>query len=393
MAVWFIALFVFGLLSLLGHPEIFRAVSPHYAVGFIIDNGFAGFLVLSEVILCATGGEALYADMGHLGSKPIRQAWYIVFFALLMSYFGQGAFVLEHQKTDSILFEMVKSHSTFLYIPFLILTLMATIIASQAMISAVMSVIYQGITTRLFPLMKIKFTSSHIKSQIYIGAVNWILLIAVLLMIVLFRESKNLAAAYGFAVTATMTISAIFMIFIFKMQNHKLKTAAAIFVFLVDLAFLTAVMDKIPHGGFWSLVIAALPFIIIKLWTTGNKRMYRSFRALPLDVFLESFNQLYSKGTNIKGTALFFSKSLGEIPPYMVHCIIRGNIIYEKNILITINTADTPYGVSISQVEEVAPGLSALQIEPGYLEILDLPKIFNEYNLKKKLFFMAWKIS
>ena len=387
MILWFIALFVFGFLSILGHPDVFYALNPWYAVQFFVNNGFSGFLVLSEVILCATGGEALYADMGHIGSRPIRQAWSLVFFALLINYLGQGAFVLQHNRTDSILFEMVHWQSEFLYVPFLILTLLATIIASQAMISAVMSLIYQGITTRIFPLMKVKFTSSHLKSQIYIGAVNWILLISVLFMIFLFRESKNLAAAYGFAVTATMTISAVFMIWIFSKQNKRLNLAAAVIVFLVDMVFLLAVLDKIPHGGYWSIVIASFPFFIIKLWTGGNKSLYKSFRALPIDVFLESFNQIYRKGSSIPGTALFFTKSQNEIPPYMVHCIIRGNIIYENNILVSIDTTDNPYGIEVKPVEQITSGLSALTIRPGYMEILDLPKIFGDLGLQEKVIF------
>ncbi len=387
MVLWFISLFASGLFSLLGHSEIFLAISPWYAIEFFINNGLSGFLVLSEVILCATGGEALYADMGHLGSKPIRGAWSIVFFALVINYFGQGAFVLEHNETDFILFEMVKWHSEFLYIPFLILTLLATIIASQAMISAVMSLIYQGITTRIFPLMKVKYTSSHIKTQIYIGAVNWILMISVLFMIFLFRQSENLAAAYGFAVTTTMTISAIFMIWIFTKKNKILNIAAAVFVFIIDLAFLIAVLDKIPHGGYWSIIIALLPFFIVKLWTNGNKRLYKSFRALPVDVFLESFNQIYSRGNNIKGTALFFTRSLTEIPPYMVHCIIRGNIIYEQNIMVSINITDLPYGIELRHVDEITKGLSAFIVQTGYMEVPDLPKIFREAGLQEKVIF------
>ena len=166
---------------------------------------------------------------------------------------------------------MVHSISNIAYIPFLILTLFATIIASQAMISAVMSLIYQGITTRIFPLMKITYTSTELKSQIYIGVVNWILLAAVLLMILLFKKSENLAAAYGLAVTATMTISSIFMIWIFRLQNNYLKMSAAILVFIVDLMFLFAVFNKIPYGGYWSIIIALIPFFTIHLWQKGRE--------------------------------------------------------------------------------------------------------------------------
>ena len=256
MIVWFSALLISGIFYVTKGPNVLLAISPHYAVEFMLHNGIAGFFVLSEVILCATGGEALYADMGHLGSTPIRHAWFFVFFALLINYFGQGAFLQTHHASGFVLFSMVKSISEIFYIPFLILTLVATIIASQAMISAVMSLVFQGITTRIFPLMNIKYTSSQLKSQIYIGVVNWILLIAVLFMILFFEKSDNLAAAYGLAVTATMTISAMFMIWIFKIQKHYSRLILACVVFFVDLMFLIAVFNKIPHGGYWSIIIA-----------------------------------------------------------------------------------------------------------------------------------------
>ncbi len=387
MVIWFAALFISGLLSLIKTPEVLLAVSPHYAIEFLIHNGLAGFFVLSEVILCATGGEALYADMGHLGSTPIRQAWYFVFVALVINYFGQGAFLISRHNPNSILFEMVHSLSNIAYIPFLILTLFATIIASQAMISAVMSLIYQGITTRIFPLMKITYTSTELKSQIYIGVVNWILLAAVLLMILLFKKSENLAAAYGLAVTATMTISSIFMIWIFKLQNNYLKMSAAILVFIVDLMFLFAVFNKIPYGGYWSIIIALIPFFTIHLWRKGGKAMYKSFRSLPIDVFTESFNQIYELDNNIKGKAIFFTKSLKEIPPYVVHCMIRSNIIYEENILLSICINDIPYGVKFHEKQEIEKGLSGIIIDVGYMEYLDIPQLLKENGITEKVIF------
>jgi KUP system potassium uptake protein len=387
MLLWFAALLLTGIYSIIQAPQVLSAINPWYAIDFLLHHGLVGFFVLSEVILCATGGEALYADMGHLGGDPIKHAWYFVFFALAINYFGQGAYLLNTGDSTSILFSMVRSMVSFLYVPFLILTLLATIIASQAMISAIMSLVYQGITTRVFPLLKVKFTSSHLKSQIYIGVVNWGLLIAVIFMIFFFQKSENIAAAYGLAVTATMTISSIFMIWIFKLDKNYKKMAIACFTFVVVLCFLIAVMNKIPHGGYWSLVIAAVPYLIIKLWEKGNRRMHRSFRPLPIDTFIISYNQIYGLGTNIKGTALFFAKSLEEIPPYMVHCIIRGNIIYESNILVSIRTTDKPYGVNFQKVENIAHGLSGIIIEGGYLEVLDIPALLKKNGINEKVIF------
>jgi KUP system potassium uptake protein len=387
MIVWFSALLLSGIYSLFQAPQILLAVSPHYAIEFMLHNGWTGFFVLSEVILCATGGEALYADMGHLGSEPIRHAWYFVFFALVINYFGQGAYLLSSQDNTYVLFGMIRSISEMFYVPFLILTLLATIIASQAMISAVMSLVYQGITTRIFPLMKVKYTSTHLKSQIYIGVVNWILLIAVLFMIFFFEKSDNLAAAYGLAVTATMTISAMFMIWIFKIESKKYKMLIAGLVFLVDLLFLVAVMNKVPHGGYWSIVMALIPFSIIQLWSSGHKTMYRSFRPLPFDVFKESYEQIYRLGNNISGTALFFTKDLNNVPPYVVHCIIRSNIIYEKNILVSIQTTDSPYGTTFKKVENLAHGLAGIVIENGYMEFVDIPHLLKANGVTEKVIF------
>ncbi|PKL82755.1 MAG: potassium transporter Kup [Ignavibacteriae bacterium HGW-Ignavibacteriae-3] len=391
MVLWFSTLLLTGLFSLIHNPAIGVAINPYYGIDFLLHNGFTGFVVLSEVILCATGGEALYADMGHLGREPIKRAWYFVFVALVINYFGQGAFILargmDQEEKVNILFAMVKGQVEFLYIPFIILTLFATIIASQAMISAVFSLVYQGIRTHIFPLMKVKYTSTHMKSQIYIGAVNFGLLIAVIMMILVFRSSHNLAAAYGFAVTATMASSTFFMIWIFSRRKDKIKHIIAVFVFVVNLVFLFSVFTKLPHGGYWSIVIALIPFATIYLWTYGNKTIGRSFRSLPIDTYLVSFNQLYKGGSVLKGTALFFTKSLDMIPPYMVHSTISSGIIYEQNLLVSIITMDKPFGVQKLYVPEITEGLSGLEVQVGYMERIDLPQFLKETNIVSKVMF------
>ncbi len=391
MILWFSALLLSGFFSLIHHPEVLLAVNPWYGIDFMLHNGFTGFIVLSEVILCATGGEALFADMGHLGREPIKRAWYFVFVALVINYFGQGAYILDSARQmgdkSNILFGMVKSESEFIYVPFLILTLMATIIASQAMISAVFSLVYQGIRTHVFPLTKVKYTSSHLKSQIYIDSVNWGLMCASILMVIVFKESSNLAAAYGFAVTATMTVSTMFMLFIFYKQKSKLKFFASWIVFAVNIAFLISVFTKIPHGGYWSIVIAAVPFIIIMIWTKGNYRVYKSFRSLPIDTYLISYEQIYAKGNILPGTALYFTKSLDMIPPYMVHCTLRGGIVYEHNVLISVLTTDHARGVNRLYVPDIADGLSGLEIQVGYMEKLDVPKLLKEAAIDPKVMF------
>lgn len=387
MVLWFISLFLSGFFYLIHMPGILLAFNPLYAVEFFIHNGLPGFFVLSEVILCATGGEALYADMGHLGGKPIRQAWIFVFIALMINYFGQGAYILEHNDSNQVLFKLVSTFSEVFYIPFLILTLFATIIASQAMISAVMSLIFQGINIGIFPLMKIKYTSTEMRSQIYISSVNWLLLLAVLLMIFVFKESANLAAAYGLAVTATMFISSIFIVLILWNRKNYTKMFIAIFVLIITTIYLVAVTHKIPHGGYWSIIIALFVLAIMGLWLTGMNRLRKFLRSVTLDVFVESFKQIYETGNYVKGEAMFFTKNINVVSPYILHCMFRTGIMYEKNILVSVENTDVPYGVSLDRYEEVSPGLFVLEISYGYMEVPNLPALFKEWKFNEKAIF------
>lgn len=387
MLLWFISLFLSGFFYLIHVPEIFLAFNPLHAIEFFFHNGISGFFILSEVILCATGGEALYADMGHLGAKPIRQAWSFVFFALIINYFGQGAYIIEHNDTSQVLFKLVSTFSHLFYIPFLILTLIATIIASQAMISAVMSLIFQGINLGIFPLMKIKYTSTELRSQIYIPSVNWLLLIAVIFMILIFRESSNLAAAYGLAVTATMFISSVFIVAILKNRKQYGKMSVAIVVLFITLTYLIAVTHKIPYGGYWSIIIATITLMVMGLWITGMTRMRKYLRSVSLDIFTESFKQIYETGNFIKGEALFFTRNLQSVSPYILHCMFRTGIMYEKNILVSVENTDQPYGVKLERYEEIVPGLYVAEIKYGYMEVPDLPKLFKEWGFNEKAIF------
>lgn len=387
MLIWFTSLFLSGFFYLIHMPKIFLALNPLYAIEFFAHNGFSGFFILSEVILCATGGEALYADMGHLGAKPIREAWSYVFFALIINYLGQGAYIIEHADTSQVLFKLVSTFSHFFYVPFLILTLLATIIASQAMISAVMSLVFQGINIGIFPLMKVKYTSTELRTQIYIPFINWLLLVAVIFMIFLFRESSNLAAAYGLAVTATMFISSVFIVTILYHRKQYLKMSIAILVLFITLTYLIAVTHKIPYGGYWSIVIAVVTLIVMGLWILGMSRMRKYLRSVSLDVFVESFKQIYETGNFIKGEALFFTRNIKSISPYILHCMFRTGIIYEKNVLVSVETTDEPYGVSLERYEQIVPGLFVAEIKYGYMEAPDLPKLFKAWGFNEKAIF------
>ncbi|ACH38192.1 Kup system potassium transporter [Citrifermentans bemidjiense Bem] len=387
MVVWFGALAFSGLASISSMPSILSAINPYYALDFMLHHGLGGFFVLSEVILCATGGEALYADMGHLGRRPILRAWYFAFTALVINYLGQGVFLLSHPEAKNYLFGMVQNQAPFLYIPFLILTVLATVIASQAMISGVFSVVYQGITTRILPLLRVEFTSTHLKSQIYLSSVNWILMLAVLVVMLYFKRSEHLAAAYGLAVTGTMTITGIMMVMIFSRTTKKWKVPLAVAVTVVDLIFFLSCLNKIPHGGYWSIVLGSIPFCIIMVWTRGQRALYRALKPLDLDTFDVAYRQIYAKEKNIPGTSLFFVKEWSVIPPYLVHCIIRSNIIYERNVLISILRTDEPYGLKVDLKRDLSVGLDAIEIKAGYLEILDIEAVLKENGIQEKVIF------
>jgi len=385
MVVWFSILAVSGIVSITKMPEILKSINPFYAFQFFEQNGFTGFIVLSEVILCATGGEALFADMGHLGRWPILRAWIFVFIALILNYLGQGVFALQHPEAKQILFGMMQEQVSFLYIPFLILTIAATVIASQAMISGVFSIVYQGITTRLMPMLKITYTSSKLQSQIYIGVVNWGLMLAVIFILIIFRASDNLAAAYGMAVTGSMAITAIMMILIFS-RIEKWKFPAAVAVCLADFLFLLSTFSKIPHGAYWSLIIAAVPLTVILIWIYGQKILYYSLRPLGIDIFLISYEQIYATGKFIPGTALYFTRSWEVVPPYVVHCILRGNIIYERNIFISITRTEEPFGVETRR-RSIASGLESFEILAGFKEVLDIESLLKSNGIYEKVIF------
>jgi KUP system potassium uptake protein len=387
MVVWFAVLAVSGLVALFLAPQVIFAVNPMYAINYLLHNGLAGFLILSSVILCATGGEALYADMGHLGREPIVKAWYLVFIALAINYFGQGAFLIAHPDTQNVLFEMIFSEAKLLYIPFLILSIAATVIASQAMISGIFSIVYQGITTRILPLLRIDYTSPHLRSQIYIDSVNWMLLFAVLLIILVFKSSNNLTHAYGLAVCGTMTITSILIIWILVLRGEILKSLIAGFVFIVTGTFLFSNLHKIPQGGYWSLLIASIPLAIILIYVNGQKRLANSLKPVPLDEFLQKFNALYKSVNRISGSALYFARDFRQIPQYIPRTMFTNNIVYEENIIISIIRTEQPFGVTWGVTRELAKGLSIFEIYLGYMEIVDISTILKDADIDEKTIF------
>jgi KUP system potassium uptake protein len=402
MVVWFIVLGVTGLLSVIQAPAILYALNPFNALVFFFTHGIAAFFILSQVILCATGGEALFADMGHLGKEPIRRAWIFVFIALVLNYLGQGAFLLTHQGAKNVLFEMAYAQAALLYIPFLLLSIAATVIASQAMISGVFSIAYQGVTTRIFPLLKIDYTSAELRSQIYIDSVNWFLMFAVLFILFIFEASERLAAAYGLAVMGTMTITGIMVSMIFFLRKQYIRMGIAVLVTMIDFVFLFSSTVKIPFGGYWSLIIAAVPFTIIMIYIHGQRRLFAALHPVDLDEFLRGFRNCFYQLEKIKGTAIFFARDVQHIPAYISHTIFKDNILYESNVIITIRVLDSPFGVTSHFEPDLTPGLRLFVVEYGYMERINLKKIIEDAEIAEKTIFygmeeivtdnVVWKI-
>ncbi|MBI3377323.1 MAG: KUP/HAK/KT family potassium transporter [Nitrospirae bacterium] len=387
MVLWFASLAFIGIVFIFEAPEVLKALNPYWGLKFLSENGISGFIALGEIILCATGGEALYADMGHLGGKPIRQAWCGVFAALVLNYLGQGAFLLKHPEAKNILFEMVFHQAGLVYIPFLLLSITATVIASQAMISGMFSIVYQGINTRLMPMFKVDYTSIERRSQIYLGSVNWFLLISVLFIMFEFQESSSLAAAYGLAVTGTMSLTGIIMTWIFYLNKKPLLSFISLIITLIDMSYLIANFYKIPHGGYWSLILASIPLAMIILYTKGQKRLYRNMNFMPLEEFLHKFTRVYETTEKIKGTALFLIRDAKEIPFYITQTMFYHGIMYEDNIFVSIIKRDDPFGVTGFFKEDVAKGLRVFEIQMGYMEVVDIEEILREAGVEERSVF------
>ena len=387
MLVWFVTLAVTGAIAIFSAPQVLLALSPTYAFGFVMANGLTSFFVLSAVILCVTGGEALYADMGHLGREPIVKSWYCVFPALVLSYLGQGAYILAGGQSRNVLFAMVYSLAPYAYLAFLALSICATVIASQAMISGMFSIVYQAMNTRLLPRMKIDYTSPELRSQIYIDTINWLLLFAVLVVMFGFGSSESLASAYGLAVAGTMLISAILMVMIFTLRADAPKAVICAVLIVVDSLFLISSFVKIPAGAYWSIFIAAIPFIVILAYIEGQDRLHEMLVPLKMDDFIGKYTEAYRSCPKIRGTALYFTGDVPRVSPYLAQVFFQNEIIYENNILVSIAILDKPFGVTTEFDTNLAPGLQIFTIRCGYMEIIDIIQLLRAQGIEEKTIF------
>jgi len=387
MLVWFVALGITGAIAILAAPQVLLALSPTFAVAFVMENGITSFFVMSAVILCVTGGEALYADMGHLGREPIIKGWYCIFPALVLSYLGQGAYVMAGGSTKNVLFSMVNAIIPIGYIPFLILSICATVIASQAMISGMFSIVYQAMNTKLLPRMKIDYTSAELRSQIYIDTINWLLMIAVLVVMIGFGSSENLSSAYGLAVAGTMLISAILMLLIFILRAEAVKAMVCGLLIEVDILFLLSSFVKIPTGAYWSILIAALPFVVILAYIRGQDRLHEMLKPVPLEDFIAKYTVAYNTLPKIHGTALYFTGEVSKVSSYVPQIFFQNEILYENNIFVSIVIQDKPFGVTTEFDTNLAPGLQVFTVRCGYMEIIDLIPLLRAQGIEEKTIF------
>ena len=353
---WFATISVLGLAHIVHHPQILWAISPHYALGFIWDNPGTTFIILGAVVLCVTGGEALYADMGHFGKKPIRLAWFsVVMPALTLNYFGQGALLLAEPEAVKNPFFMMAPEWALL--PVVGLATMATVIASQALISGAFSVTKQVIQLGFLPRLQVLHTSETDTGQIYMPFVNWGLFAAIVLAVGMFRSSSNLAAAYGIAVCTDMLITTVLTFFVIRYAWKyplPLCIAATGFFFVVDLAFWASNLLKLFEGGWFPLLIGAAVFVLMITWNDGRRLLNESLRsdAILLSDFLEAV--FVAPPLRVDGTAVFMTAEPGTVPNALLHNLKHNKILHQQNLFVTVRSHEVPR-IDASQRLDVTP--------------------------------------
>ena len=377
MIIWFLILAVLGLSKVWSEPGIIASVNPYYAVQYFTHETSRAFLSLGSIFLVVTGGEALYADMGHFGRKPITVGWYaIVLPALLLNYWGQGAFLLQNPEAiESVFFRMAPEP---LLLPLVILATCATIIASQALISGVFSLTAQAVQLDYLPRIQIRHTSSSHSGQIYVPLVNWALMIACIGLVLGFRTASNLAAAYGIAVTMTMVITTLIFFRVITDRWNWSRTRGFIIcvpLVLIEMGFLGANVIKIPHGGWFALAVGAILMVQMQTWRRGRilvaARIHRGER--PIEDVLDEAEGI----KRVTGTAVFMFKDLGKAPPALVNNLRHNKVLHNTTLIVAVDTADEPRvsAEDRATVKKVAPGVFQVEVSFGFMEDPDVPKV------------------
>jgi KUP system potassium uptake protein len=385
-AVWFLAMAAGGLIHIADDWAIVNALSPHHGVVLVASNGILGLTVLGLVFLAVTGAEALYADLGHFGRRPIQYAWlFFVFPALLLNYFGQGALVLAHPETmESPFFRL---YPEWALLPVVLLATAATVIASQAVITGAFSLTQQAVQLGLLPRLTIRHTSEEMAGQIYLPQVNWLLFVGVVFVVALFKTSSNLAAAYGVAVTATMIITSIMGFFVFwRVWKWPLWAAAGVVVplLLIEQAFFTANILKVMEGGWLPLLMAAVLFVIMWTWVRGYGLLSKKIRREGTDLAWLTRKLTAKPPHRVPGTAVFLSADADLAPTCLMHNLKHNRVLHERNIILTIKTEAVPRVLRHERVEidRTDPLFTKVTAHYGFMETPNVPKIFETCRRK-----------
>jgi KUP system potassium uptake protein len=379
--IWFTVLAILGLRGVMVEPAVLKAINPLYGINFILEYQFQSFWVLGSVFLVVTGGEALFADMGHFGRQPIRIAWFsVVFPALILNYLGQGALLLNSQ-------EMITNNNPFFslapawgVLPLVILATAATVVASQALISGAFSLTRQAIQLGYLPRMEIRHTSADEIGQIYVPVVNWGLFVANIWLVTEFRSSGNLAAAYGFAVATSMVITTMLMFFVARdIWKWPMKIAGIgwALILTIKLAFFSAAVIKIPSGGWVPLVVGAAIMLLMTTWRRGRQIVAERLRSkwLPLPAFIA---EVHTKSTTrVPGTAVFLARSSEGTPTALVHNLLHNKVLHEKVIILTIETDTKPISpVSESiEIQDLGIGIHQVTAKYGFMQTPHVPRL------------------
>ena len=377
MVIYFAVLATLGVVNILKHPEIVGILNPLWAVKFFAYNPKLAFLALGSVFLAVTGAEALYADMGHFGRKAINFSWLtIVYPCLVLNYMGQGALLLEHPAAATNPFFLLAPD--WARLPLVFLATAATIIASQAVISGAFSVTHQAIQLGFLPRLRTEHTSEKAAGQIYIPAVNWGLLVMVIVLVLGFRQSTNLASAYGIAVTGTMLITSIMLgVLVFQVWkwNRILATVTIGTFVLVDGAYFASNITKIPDGGWFPLLVAAISFTVLTTWAKGRQIMRARLQesAIPLPIFIKSAAKSVHR---VKGTSVFLSTSAAVVPAALLHNLKHNQVLHERVLILNVKVEEVPHVPAEKRVEvlEAGSGFYSVILHYGFMEEVDIPR-------------------
>jgi len=381
--VYFAVLAVLGVTNIISHPEITAIVDPRWAVRFFLADPRLGFLALSSVVLAVTGAEALYADMGHFGRRPIALSWLtLVWPCLVLNYMGQGALLLDSPHMIENPFFLMAPEAWRL--PMVVLATMATVIASQAVISGAFSVTHQAVQLGFLPRLKILHTSERAAGQIYVPLVNWTLLLLVIALVLAFRQSTRLASAYGIAVTGTMFITtcmlAVLMFSVWR-WNRWISIPVIGGLLVVDGAYLASNVTKIPDGGWFPLLVGGIVFMALTTWASGRRLVRERLRqsAMPLGVFVKSAK---ASATRVPGTAVFMSSETEGVPPALLHNLKHNHVLHERNVLLTVAVQDVPRVAPADRfaIHDLGDDFWRILLRYGFVDEIDVPSDLKRIN-------------